>query len=191
MKTCAHCGTEFEPTSSKMRNRNYQALYCSVACSNRARVIPMEERFWSHVDTSGGADSCWPWTAVRDRDGYGLFTVKAGKQRVAHGVALELTLGRPLAAGKNSCHHCDNPPCCNPAHLFEGTPAENSHDRDAKGRQQRGERHHRARLTADDVRAIRQAYASGESQQAISTRYGVTQVNISSIVRRETWKQVP
>jgi hypothetical protein len=105
-------------------------------------------------------------------------------------VAYALARGQAPDASILVCHTCDNPPCCNPVHLFEGSPADNSHDRDAKGRQQRGERHSRARLTEADIRAIRAAYAEGASQQAIASRYGVTQVNISAIVRRKAWAHV-
>ena len=95
------------------------------------------ERFWTKVDRSGGPDACWPWMGHRTRQGYGQVKI-LGKSTPAHRVAWELTNG-PIPLGDHfgttcACHRCDNPPCCNPAHLFLGTMADNVADRDAKGR---------------------------------------------------------
>lgn len=89
--------------------------------------------FWSNVDQSAGSEACWPWTAGRDRAGYGTFR-HGGKHVQAHRFALEQTIGRALAVFRFALHHCDNPPCCNPAHLYEGTTAENAHDASIRGR---------------------------------------------------------
>ena len=95
------------------------------------------ERFWAKVDRSDGPDACWPWTGHRARRGYGQFKM-FGRSVPAHRVAWELTNG-PIPPGDHfgtmcACHRCDNPPCCNPTHLFLGSMADNVADRDAKGR---------------------------------------------------------
>jgi hypothetical protein len=156
------------------------------------------ERFWSYVDTSD-ADACWEWRRGRSRAGYGAFYV--GKtHHYAHRLSWELAFGE-IPPGLSVCHHCDNPACVNPAHLFVGTQTDNMRDAASKGRTRgtfqkrtslREPKAHliNAKVTAEQVRAIRSRYSEGETQVAIAAIYGVTQANVSEIVRRKTWKHV-
>lgn len=96
-------------------------------------------RFWAHVDKSGGPDACWPWQGGHVARGYGHTTWSDDYVRteiMAHRQAYEFEVG-PIAEGLQVCHKCDNPPCCNPAHLFLGTPSENLVDAYTKGRRKR------------------------------------------------------
>jgi hypothetical protein len=96
--------------------------------------ISFEERFWARVDSSGGLWGCWPWMGARERNGYGQLGNRILRKHLkAHRVAYELAVG-PIPEGFLVCHACDNPPCCNPSHLFVGTGADNTHDMIAKGR---------------------------------------------------------
>jgi hypothetical protein len=91
-------------------------------------------RFRAKVDVRG-PDECWPWMACLNTYGYGAFTIGYGAARrteKAHRVAFFLEHGRwPVPYGY---HRCDNRPCCNPAHIFEGTAVDNNADMRAKGR---------------------------------------------------------
>lgn len=93
---------------------------------------PLEERFWERVDKSD-PDGCWLWTGSRAGRGYGRIAVD-GKPRPAHRVAWELANGVRMDSRFDACHHCDNPPCVRPDHIFPGTPRDNAADMVAKGR---------------------------------------------------------
>jgi hypothetical protein len=84
-------------------------------------------------------------------------------------------------------HSCDNPPCCNPAHLSAGTPRENVEDAQRKGRHIRGERVGSARLTESDVMAIR---SSPKGAVALGREYGVSASTICDIRFWRTWRHV-
>jgi hypothetical protein len=104
-----------------------------------ATVSP-EDRFWSKVDKRG-PDECWEWRGHRSHDGYGRVKIK-GKIFTASRAVLFLTRGEPIPPGTYACHSCDNPPCCNPAHLWLGTNRDNQLDARRKGRSFSAKRTH-------------------------------------------------
>lgn len=82
-------------------------------------------------------DGCWTWTgATNRRNGYGYFKRRDRRQMNTHRVAWEFAHG-PIPDGLCVCHHCDNPRCVRPDHLFLGTQRENMQDMKAKGRGRR------------------------------------------------------
>lgn len=90
-----------------------------------------QERFWKKVEIIPFHE-CWEWTAAKNEKGYGVFGVKKNTDK-AHRIAWKL-LGRTIPPGKFLCHHCDNPACVNPNHLFIGTNLDNVIDMIRKGR---------------------------------------------------------
>lgn len=92
---------------------------------------PIAERFWEKVDR-GGDGECWPWLGSKSKRGYGSIIFN-GRMTRATWIALMLH-GRSVPAGMMACHHCDNPRCVNPAHLFIGTMSDNILDAYSKGR---------------------------------------------------------
>lgn len=105
-----------------------------VQPSREAPVTP--DTFWSKVDVRG-PDDCWEWQGSRStsepgRD-YGRAWAGKGRTQLAHRLSWEMANG-DIPPGMQICHHCDNPPCVNPAHLFLGTNRDNVLDGLAKGR---------------------------------------------------------
>jgi hypothetical protein len=150
-----------------------------------------QARFWSKVDMRG-ADDCWPWTAYRKPSGYGQFTVRKGVFMTASRVALALTVGRPLGLGELACHHCDNPPCCNPAHLFAGDVVANAQDSIDKGRFRRavGIDAGSAKLSEEQVKAIRAELERGGTCKGLGRVYGVSATTIRKIRDGEHWRHL-
>lgn len=162
--------------------------FCSRSCgakATNARVhtaTPAEILGANSASTDGG---CLEWTGRTNVHGYGV-AVYGGEKLGAHRLAYTAHVG-PIPDGLSVCHTCDNRRCVNPAHLFLGTNAENTADRDRKGRQARGEQSGRAKLTESDVRAIR---ASAEPHAVLAKRFGVGATIISSIRTGKAWRHV-
>ncbi len=190
LRTCEMCGKEFSAlaTSVKYGNARLCSLECQRASIYAARATRHQhfmENFWSHLDMSGGPDACWTWTGKTNAGGYGfVFNL------LMHRVAYELTNG-PIPEGLDILHSCDNPPCCNPAHLRPGTQRDNTQDMVERDRYISGEAHPGAKLTWQDTEAIRAAYASGIPQTTIAKQYGVVQGTISRITRGAGWVKPP
>lgn len=150
---------------------------------------PLRERFLAKVQKT---DGCWNWTASKTSEGYGFIGEggRGGRCLRAHRVAYELFVG-PIPEGVCVLHRCDNSACVNPSHLFLGTQADNIRDRDAKGRQARGEGIKQAKLTWPQVQEIRAQYQWRSREfgvRALGRRYGVDQAEIWNIVHGHTWR---
>jgi hypothetical protein len=135
------------------------------------------KNFWSHVEIAD-KESCWIWTGSKSHQGYGklLLTIE-GRPYHCKAIRVAYFIGHgkdpyPLCV----LHHCDNPSCVNPSHLFLGTDADNMMDMAKKGRSS-----HR-KLSGADVKQILADVAAGHTQTDLAARFGVCQQAISRIV---------
>jgi len=128
-RNCPKCNKELFYTSKYYVTRTIKQQNFCKSCAHvnhPKKKIPIEERFWRYVLKSVG-NGCWIWTGAL-RQGYGQISNK-----VAHRVSWEIHNG-PIPQGFFVCHHCDNPPCVNPYHLFLGNAQDNTSDMIIKGR---------------------------------------------------------
>ena len=152
--------------------------------------------FWNKVDKT---DTCWNWTAYKDRDGYGIFGIKNVGQFKAHRFSLMLE-GVDIPKGYVVMHHCDNPSCVCPEHLKPATIQENNKDKQNKGRQSlpKGTANAGAKLTDDQVRDIkaraqvgnRVGYNNGSNIKELAVEYKVSTETIRLIARGVTWDHI-
>jgi hypothetical protein len=140
----------------------------------------------------------WP----RQPSGYGTgYPIQGAEKWSAHRWAWTQARG-PIPVGLFVLHRCDNPPCVRVTplrpdgtpdpddHLFIGTARDNHADMAAKGREARGERNGRARLSEADVRSIRAALRSGGAQRALARSFGVATSTIHDIATGRRWTHV-
>lgn len=159
------------------------------------KIMTIEERFWPKVDTSGGQDACWNWTAAKSK-GYGIMSSKRGcSPHKAYRISWELHNG-PIPIGLHVLHKCDNAACVNPQHLFVGTHRDNMDDMTFKGRARvaskahHGEKNSSSKLTEDQVREIRRLGNDGIPASEIARAFRISRPVCSKIIRRELWKRV-
>jgi hypothetical protein len=147
----------------------------------------IEDRFWASCP-KGAPDSCWEWKGHRQPKGYGSIH-QSHKVHMAHRIAYEIHFG-PIPDNTQVLHKCDNPPCCNPNHLFLGSIADNMTDKTAKQRQARGENIGKAKFTESDIREMRRLYDTGVKQVDIAKLFGLSQGHVTRIVNRKAWTHV-
>jgi hypothetical protein len=192
---CLICGKA--AVARRLCRRHYQAWWKSTPRDTRSppsnlKFKTIEERFWEKIDRRG-PDECWPWKASKAR-GYGEFYVSPERGKVmAHVFAVELATGEQIQPGMDGCHTCDNPPCCNPSHVYYGTRKQNVSDMFARGRDNilRGEQGVWAKLTEIQVSEIRRRYAAGGiSQRQLAEEFNVHKSTICHILTDRSWKHL-
>ena len=143
-----------------------------------------EERFWNNVVVLTYDLGCWLWVSRTNEDGYGRTDWK-GRSTFAHRVAWELKNG-PIPDGLQVLHKCDNPPCCNPDHLFLGTNLDNVKDKISKGRMQRpfGDNAPNTKILSKDILQIVEMWNARNTTEEIAQRFNVHRETIRAVLKR-------
>lgn len=144
---------------------------------------------WKRV-AIGDPSECWEWAGPYSSNRYGVFSLY-GRSVSTHRLAYELTHGS-IPEGLFVLHRCDNPPCCNPAHLYAGTAADNSRDRRDRGRQpsKAGSLHHLAKLTEAQALSIRERRIAGERVVDLAREFKVSSATICRIAKGYGWTHI-
>lgn len=176
-----------------------------LPCLRRRGAAAAYVLWWlsEKIDFSG---ECWTWTGCKVAAGYGVIDLQhyefPERSVLAHRLVYSICV-EPIPEGLCVCHHCDNPSCVRPEHLFAGTNQANVADKLSKRRQARGQAvrsNHAhlkgevvatAKLTAEVVMEMRRAEAAGESQANIAKRYGISVTQASTILTGKSWAHLP
>jgi hypothetical protein len=199
---CKICGKCFE---WKKNHKNHVRKYCSKNCayevlrnrnesqfrwddlSEEEKLVKMKDNLEERLIKK---DCCWEWKGGKDKDGYGQMQISTGnKLTKAHRVSWMVYKG-DIPKGIKVCHKCDNPPCCNPDHLFLGTTKDNSADMTLKGRSTRGSKNATSKLKDDDIPKIRQLISLGVTLTRIAKDFGVSVSTICEISKGKRWRHI-
>ncbi len=193
---CCKCGQKRQVIGSNMKRGG------SLSCGCMDFSIPLEKRFFAKIDKEGPIPSCcpelgacWLWKGGKNKKGYGGVGTVDGKKMATHRVAYILAFGE-VPEGLHVLHHCDNPTCVNPGHLFLGTNLDNTLDRIKKGRttalpyerRLRGEKCSWSKMTGELAASIRQRVADGERQSSVAGSLGLSRSLICNVVNMKAWR---
>lgn len=188
-RICDHCGAVFEKDKRLDWKQWAARRYCSQVCTGKAATAinaalrpTIRQKFEAGFIRN---DGCWEWHGTIDGYGYGVLDHNRKRYR-AHVLALEYD-GRPVPSGMVACHHCDNPPCVRPSHLYAGTPGDNVRDAMSRDRIAHGVRNSNAKLTPSQVQEMRQL---GLSFTETARRFGVSRPTAARAIKGISWRRV-
>ncbi len=158
-------------------------------------IVSPDQTIQAIIDSLFLEGDCWVWSksvTKGKQGGYGATRINGQPMRI-HRLIYLLTRGafeHPCV-----CHHCDNRPCANPDHLFNGTSQMNVTDREIKGRgvRQTGVFHHSSKFTSEEVIGIRkfhQPYDATFGTSALARKFNVTKSTIKFILNGKTWRHL-
>lgn len=203
LKVCLGCGAQFNAHSSKLKNCGPE---CNKVWRLRVSAETATSRFWKLVNKDGpdhALGKCWVWTGF-GTNGYGMFCAN-GKRYSASRYSYELLRG-PVDPSLWILHHCDNPSCVNPVHLYAGTVIENNADMVARDRYSSGDKHYskthpelrprgvdvpHAKIADAEVLEMRRLYRDGANLPELANRFSVSSGTVFNAVRGKTWKHLP
>lgn len=172
------CGKEFEAGAHLLSRGMPDGCGCDLALKTK--------QFQKH--TAKG-DGCWEWQGSKDKKGYGRVHLRRGVKINAHRLSWEINKGL-IPDGLWVLHHCDNPICVRPDHLFLGTHQDNMDDMKAKERRV-GEKHSGAKLSNNEAREIYiKMEAKRQSSLSLARDYGVSRRCINNIADGVSWKKI-
>lgn len=190
-RDCRECRTKYLKVMRHERERKICPVckiehntYGTIECCDKCKILNRHKKI----------DGCWEWQGKISKDGYGSFqeTVSGKKTEIrAHRRSYEIFKGE-IPEGMLVCHTCDNPACCNPEHLWLGTPKDNTQDCIKKGRRplERTRAIAAGKITEEQVREIRKLYKNGSSQKELQEKFKLSQSQVSGIVTYRFWRHV-
>jgi hypothetical protein len=164
----------------------------AVFVEMKAKIIPIitpdvEDKFWKTISISDNPNLCWETKVNKTNAGYGMF--KIGTERfLCHRISYTIHFGE-IPKGMHVLHRCDNPPCCNPNHLFIGDDQANNDDMRAKGRGNLGEKNGMNKISAENAYKIRLLGRAGANKRELAKFFGVAYTTVKSIINGNRWKQ--
>jgi len=169
---------------------NANHLFLATRTEKNQTRVTMAERFWEKVVHASPGD-CLIWTGAKNQGGYGVIGISGRRAILAHRASWIIHFG-DIPNGLCVLHRCDIRDCVNPDHLFLGTYLDNNNDMIEKGRRRNvcGTDHPRAKLTNDDVRAIRKLRSEGALYRELSSQFNVGITAIRNLLIGKTWKAI-
>ncbi len=157
------------------------------------------EKIVENIHFKPNTKECWEYNGTRSSYGYGQ--IRHGKILRIHRLVASVFLNKILSSKDFVCHHCDNPPCVNPSHIYIGTAKDNMRDAIKRGRidyknigtlgSPDGEKNRGAKLKENQVRYIRSLYKTGNFKQCeLAKFFQISHRTISLIVRNKTWTKI-
>ena len=197
-KNCLFCNKVITPLISRVKRGD--GKFCSQHCYGKYsykikskscfKTLSSQEYFFKQISIENHINNCWIWIGNCNKQGYGKLTSKK-KTWMSHRFSWMIYNGQ-IPPGLCILHKCDNPPCCNPDHLFIGTHKDNSKDMVIKkrNRDDRGSKHPMHKLNEQQVLKIRESIENGEQQSKLAIQYNVGPMTISNIKHRKSWKHI-
>lgn len=126
LEHCLDCLSKVDPRSHRCKSCRTKHLW---KIGKHRKISPILDRFWKNVKRTS---YCWEWIGSKDKDGYGRFSRSHNISVRAHRFSYELH--KQPSMGFLILHHCDNPSCVNPDHLYAGNFQDNADDKSKRKR---------------------------------------------------------